>query len=273
MEINFTSQQPVQFAQNNWALVIGLCIVYGAMVAFGPSLMEHYKAYDLKVPLACWNAFLCVFSFIGMCRTAPYLGASILTNPLEVTICTDPLKTWGNGPVGFWVMLFIFSKIPELIDTIFIILRKKSLIFLHWYHHITVLLFCWSSYSTLAGSGLYFVAMNYSVHALMYGYYCLQGLNKLPKAFPVVVITMGQIAQMFVGTAVCISAWYYKLAGHSCSNDVSNLCAGALMYASYLYLFCEFAVKRYWFSKKKKNDGKCSKSSSVASGITTKKLD
>ena len=82
------------------------------------------KPYDLRVTIAIWNAFLCVFSFIGMCRT-------ILSQPYEKTICTDPYQSWGNGTTGFWVMLFIFSKIPELVDTFFIVLRKKPLIFLH----------------------------------------------------------------------------------------------------------------------------------------------
>ena len=142
-------------------------------------------------------------------------------------------------------MLFIYSKIPELVDTVFIVLRKRPLIFLHWYHHVTVLLFCWSAYSTLAGSGLYFVAMNYTVHALMYGYYCLQALNVCPKSFPTILITMSQIAQMFVGTGVCLSAWYFMLTGKTCSNDLSNLVAGAVMYGSYLYLFTAFALKRF----------------------------
>jgi elongation of very long chain fatty acids protein 6 len=125
------------------------------------------------------------------------------------------------------------------------VLRKKPLIFLHWYHHVTVLLFCWNAYATMAGSGLYFVAMNYTVHALMYGYYCLQALNMCPKSFPAFLITFAQIAQMFVGTGVCISAWYYMLSGKTCHNDISNLTAGALMYGSYLYLFVDFAMKRY----------------------------
>jgi elongation of very long chain fatty acids protein 6 len=178
----------------------------------------------------------------------------ILSKEYEQTICTSPFTSWGLGTTGFWVMLFIFSKIPELVDTLFIVLRKKPLIFLHWYHHVTVLLFCWNAYATGAGSGLYFVAMNFTVHALMYGYYCLQSLGLCPKSFPAVIITISQIAQMLVGTAVCISAWYFTLRdGASCHNDMSNLVAGGLMYGSYLYLFVEFAIRRYIQAPKRKS--------------------
>jgi len=34
---------------------------------------------------------------------------------------------------GFWTWLFVLSKLPELGDTIFIVLRKQPLIFLHWW--------------------------------------------------------------------------------------------------------------------------------------------
>jgi elongation of very long chain fatty acids protein 6 len=34
------------------------------------------------------------------------------------------------------------SKVPETIDTLFIVLRRQKLIFLHWYHHATVLVYC-----------------------------------------------------------------------------------------------------------------------------------
>jgi hypothetical protein len=33
---------------------------------------------------------------------------------------------------GFWALMFVLSKVPELGDTIFIVLRKQPLIFLHW---------------------------------------------------------------------------------------------------------------------------------------------
>jgi len=252
MEKSFNPAKYVEFTGNNWPLCIGIVAVYMVFITAGSAIMAKMeKPFDLRLPLAAWNAFLCVFSFIGMLKTAPYLLGLLLSTSFESTVCARSTDSWGVGPTGFWVMLFISSKVPELIDTVFIVLRRKPLIFLHWYHHVTVLLFCWSAFSVQAGSGLYFVAMNYSVHALMYGYYCLQALNMMPKSFPAIIITMSQIAQMFVGTGVCIACWYFSLSGKTCHNDRSNLIAGAIMYGSYMYLFCEFAVKRYLYPSKK----------------------
>jgi len=252
LENNFKSEYFTDFAANTWPFAIGIVISYLLFITIGSKVMQMVeKPFDLTMTLACWNAFLCVFSFIGMLKTVPYLVGMLLTDEYEDTVCGDPTVTWGAGATGFWVMLFVFSKIPELLDTVFIVLRRKPLIFLHWYHHVTVLLFCWSAYSTLAASGLYFVAMNYTVHAIMYGYYCLQALKMLPRSFPAILITVSQILQMFIGTGVCISCWYYNLTGKSCQNDQSNLIAGALMYGSYLYLFADFAVRRYLFEKPK----------------------
>lgn len=273
LELSFNSDRAVDFATNNWPLAFGLVTGYVAFIFGAKHYMKDREAFDLRLPLAFWNALLSIFSFIGMCRTVPYLLGMIIKMPFEQTICGDPTAEWAHSTTGFWVCLFIYSKIPELVDTIFIVLRKKPLIFLHWYHHVTVLLFCWSAYSTRASSGLYFVAMNYTVHALMYGYYCLQALNVCPKSFPAYLITLSQIAQMFIGTFVCCSAWYYALNGHTCHNDRSNLIAGGLMYASYLYLFCDFAVRRYVFKKPRSKKGGKVGEAVVEAEKSVKKLD
>ena len=55
--------------------------------------------------------------------------------------------------LGLWVLLFALSKVAELGDTIFIVLRKQNLIFLHWYHHILTLIHCWNSYAEQTGTG------------------------------------------------------------------------------------------------------------------------
>jgi hypothetical protein len=81
--------------------------------------------------------------------------------------------------------LFIYSKIPELLDTIFMVMRGKPVIFLHWFHHVTVLMYCWHSFHVMIGPGVWFAAMNYSVHSVMYFYFfCTNvGLYKVCTRF------------------------------------------------------------------------------------------
>jgi len=141
--------------------------------ASGHATAPGVKPFGLKRAQAVWDLSLAVFSLIGFMRTAPHLLNIIVQHGPVASICWPADKGYGSGAVGLWTMLFIFSKVPELIDTAFVILRGKPLIFLHWYHHATVLLYCWHSYATRASPGLYFVAMNYGVHALMYFCECV----------------------------------------------------------------------------------------------------
>lgn len=238
---------------NNYIIPTVAVVAYLLFCYFGSMIMKKFEPFKLDKTLAAWNLFLAVFSAYGMIRTVPHLMMRIATKTFEETICETPDTAYGTGACGLAVQLFILSKIPELVDTVFIVLRKKPLIFLHWYHHVTVLLYCWNSYVTESAAGIYFAAMNYTVHAAMYFYYYLMAVKKLPKNFPSWVITLMQISQMVVGTSIVSACLYYHYYGGSkfapgrCNNSPSNLLAGGVMYASYLYLFVEFAVKRFIF--------------------------
>ncbi len=193
-----------------------------------------------------------IFSFMGAMRTVPEILYRLGSQELSSTLCQAPGSSWGAGATGLWVQLFIFSKLPELVDTYFIVARKRPLIFLHYYHHITVLLYCWHSYATEASQALYFVAMNYSVHAVMYGYYCLQALKFPTPWLPPAVITGAQISQMVVGVAVQLAASHKYLTGATnCHVNGANVFWGGLMYASYFALFAKFAIDRYCRPKAK----------------------
>ena len=137
----------------------------------------------------------------------------------------------------------------ELFDTFFIVIHKKPLIFLHWYHHITVLLYCWHSYVTTSPPGIFFVVMNYSVHASMYGYYFLMAMRLRPKWFNPMIITTFQISQMVVGVAVTMLGFYYYSKDPKCKIENENNTAAFVMYGSYLFLFLQFFIGRYFKPK------------------------
>ena len=58
-----------KFAADNYQLAFGICIGYLAFCYFGKLIMSSRKRFDLRLPLAGWNAFLCIFSLCGMIRT------------------------------------------------------------------------------------------------------------------------------------------------------------------------------------------------------------
>jgi len=114
-----------------------------------------------------------------------------------------------------------------------------------------VLLYCWSAYATEAPHALYFVAMNYSVHTIMYFYYALMAAHIKPFWIPPEIVTAAQIAQMIVGVVVQLAALRERfLRSPDCVlADATNITFGCLMYAMYLALFIKFALDRYLFQK------------------------
>mmetsp|Transcript_7057 Transcript_7057/g.7714 ORF Transcript_7057/g.7714 Transcript_7057/m.7714 type:complete len:314 (-) Transcript_7057:262-1203(-) len=251
---------------NYYLVPVVAVVAYLLFCYYGQIYMKDRKPFDLVGPLAWWNLGLSLFSTYGVIRTVPHLLHRIATKPFEECVCESVYSAYGGGACGLAVVLFILSKIPELGDTVFIVLRKKPLIFLHWYHHVTVLLYCWNSYVTKAAAGLWFVAMNYTVHAVMYFYFYLQAVKKVPKWFPTWIITMMQITQMIIGCVIVGASCYYYLYGGSiyapgqCQNALSNLTAGLAIYGSYLYLFVEFAVGKFIFGDAHKKEKKPKKS-------------
>ena len=152
---------------------------------------------------------------------------------------------------GFWTWMFVLSKLPELGDTVFIVLRKQPLIFLHWYHHITVLLYSWYSYTEYTSSARWFIVMNYCVHSIMYSYYALRSLGYAPPRQIAMVITSCQLAQMVTGCFVNIYAYQFLSSGHQdCHISPFNIKLSIAMYFSYFVLFARFFQKAYMGSKK-----------------------
>merc|ERR1711879_1060575 len=151
----------------------------------------------------------------------------------------------GSGPSGLWTALFIYSKYFELMDTVFLVLRKKPVGFLHWYHHCSVLLSCWHGFFFEVPPGLYFVAMNYSVHSIMYFYYFLAAVCRHPPKWAFLVTSL-QLAQMAGGIAVTLfSVNRLRFGPRHCDGYMPSYILSLAIYVSYFYLFAEFMWKSY----------------------------
>jgi hypothetical protein len=250
--INFDHNIFVSYMQESYYIPISSISLYVFFCYFGPIVMKNYNAFDLTYELSLWNGFLAIFSLLGAINTLPYVVEQFDSLTYKDTICINPkyvptsnYSTWLDDSAGIWVFLFAISKIPELIDTVFIILRKKPLIFLHWYHHATILYTSWDAYANHIGSGLYFATMNYCIHTIMYSYYCARSMEICPKNFPSYIITILQTVQMFVGASICLTNWYYIVTDKSCYHNINSLLCCTTIFISYFYLFYSFGVKRY----------------------------
>lgn len=172
---------------------------------------------------------------------------------------------------GFWTWLFVLSKLPELGDTLFIVLRKQPLIFLHWYHHITVLIYSWFSYTEYTSSARWFIVMNYCVHSVMYSYYALRAMGYKPPRFIPMVITSMQLTQMIVGCTINLWAYDYLQTMHPSACNISpiNIKLSIAMYFSYFVLFARFFYVTYLSPNARKGkqafNGKDRSSHSIAS--------
>ncbi len=69
---------------------------------------------------------------------------------------------------GYWGWLFVMSKTPELGDSLFLVLRKRPLIFMHWYHHALTFLYGQVTYAEEQAWCRWSLAMNLIVHTIMY---------------------------------------------------------------------------------------------------------
>ena len=242
------------YFRQTWWVPLVVSMVYCADVFVGQHLMRNRKAFSLKTPLALWNLSLAIFSIIGSAKVLPYFISALAANGPSYFLCRFAGASYGQGgEVSFWSLAFVISKYAELLDTVFLVLRKRPVPFLHWYHHATVLLI--SIYTMAVGgpTGIVMVAMNFLVHSVMYTYYFLAAVMSKPPRWGRLVTSL-QIAQMVIGSAMAVAIYTATAAVENCYSVPTNNAAIAAIYSSYLFLFLRFYSQRYEKNETKKTN-------------------
>ena len=247
-EKSFDPQVFLEWIKENWTLAFWYSGLYVFLIFSGQYYMEKRPRFELRRPLAVWSGLLAVFSLFGAVRTIPELFDAVKDHGFDYSVCSP---SYFYGATAFWAYMFTISKVYELGDTAFIVLRKQPLIFLHWYHHITVMCYSWYSYTDHTAPGRWFMVMNYTIHSFMYTYYTLRALRfNIPKWVNICITAM-QISQMFVGLVINLRSYYIKSQGRYCQQSYDNLKWSFTMYFSYFILFLYFFYQNYVLKGKK----------------------
>jgi len=225
-------------------------VLYLAVIFLGPRFMAQREKPNVKWLSIIWNGLLAVFSILGAYfYTFGTLLPALLKKSFTTEICT--LDSEFATP---WVFLFCLSKIPELFDTALHVVKKQQFIFLHWYHHVTVMWFCWFAWAYSIENGGLFAAMNLVVHSIMYTFYTLGAAGARFPTAVMVFITLLQIIQMVLGTAIVAANILH------CNDHPYIQIAGLIMYLSYGLLFIHFFINKYFGSGSEKKSSEHHKS-------------
>ncbi|XP_053209318.1 elongation of very long chain fatty acids protein 6-like [Panonychus citri] len=235
---------------DSYNLWIVCSLAYVFIIFTLQSSMKSRSSYSLRLPLILWNFGLTIFSLATVLRLGPDLLSNLNNKGLFATFC-DSSSFHFDPRVKVWIWLFSLSKLVEFGDTFFIVLRKQSLIFLHWFHHAITLLY------TMFAIGFYlpayarwFMTINAAIHTLMYGYYAARAARiRFPK-FVNMSITSLQIIQMIAGLAINGTTFYHQMTSSSeCDGHPNASIFGLAIYTSFFILFCQFFIRSYMAPK------------------------
>ncbi|KAK9500607.1 hypothetical protein O3M35_001845 [Rhynocoris fuscipes] len=149
------------------------------VLSLGPKLMEHRKPFDLKYVMIVYNFCQVVFS-AWLCSKL-FSSFSVLT--YIYTHACSPMPRHNNPMIillntaSWW---YFMSKVVELLDTLFFVLRKKQnqVTVLHVYHHAIMVISTWGYLKYARGEqGIIPGFLNSVVHVIMYSYYLLAALG------------------------------------------------------------------------------------------------
>eukprot|EP00003_Mantamonas_plastica_P014237 TRINITY_DN246_c0_g1_i1.p1 TRINITY_DN246_c0_g1~~TRINITY_DN246_c0_g1_i1.p1 ORF type:complete len:360 (+),score=137.08 TRINITY_DN246_c0_g1_i1:392-1471(+) len=243
---------------NQWFILAAL--TYIPLVFSLHLLMKKRTEFQLKTPLIVWNFLLAAFSILGAVHTIPYLYTKVMTSSFQDSICDNSCFT---NPNAYWIFWFNMSKVPEFVDTVFLVLRKRPVIFLHWFHHIVTMLYCWFANNIspfFSCNGWWFASMNLLVHSIMYTYYFLAATGNRPSWG--VHLTTLQILQMVVGIVVS----YLSTNCEGWEGNMPGLIFVSTMYACYLFLFGKLFFDKYLAAKQAAKDKKAKKEKEAKDG-------
>lgn len=197
-----------------WSPIIAATIyLVGGRVA--KKIMTNRDALNapwLQHALIIHNLLLTLVSammFIGV-------SVSVVTTAYTFTtwsVYADPDWILPSSSVPLWCYIFYASKYYELVDTLFLIVKKKPVRLVQTFHHTTVLFLFWTMMQSRMYNHWMLVMVNSFVHIFVYGYF-LAACLKIPVPWKRY-ITLLQITQFVAALLYALPFPYFKTMGQT----------------------------------------------------------
>ncbi|KAL1959402.1 hypothetical protein VTO42DRAFT_2205 [Malbranchea cinnamomea] len=250
-------------------------ISYYVIIFGGRELMRNRPAFKLNGLFMVHNLFLTTVSAILLSLFIEQLLPTVWRHGIFFAIC-DHRGGWTKPLVLLYYLNYI-TKYIELSDTLFLVLKKKPLTFLHTYHHGATALLCFTQLIGLTAVSWVPITLNLLVHVVMYWYYfqSARGIRIWWKEW----ITRLQIAQFIIDLGFVYFASYTYFAftyfpylpnAGRCAGEEFAAFSGLIILSSYLVLFISFYLATY---KKAGKSGRPRKNTGREAAIAMKDLE
>ncbi|TBU35256.1 GNS1/SUR4 membrane protein [Dichomitus squalens] len=211
--------------------------------------MKNRPPFKLQFLFRLHNAFLTAGSLLLVLLIMEEVVPQIYKHGVFWGLCD--VKMWSER-LEFYYMINYYFKYIELIDTVFLALKKKPLAFLHVFHHSATALLCYTQLNGRTSVQWVPIAINLTVHVIMYYYYYATagGAKIWWKKY----LTTFQIVQFVIDLFVVYFATYnYYAATYfpnlpsygSCAGTETAALFGCGLLSSYLVLFIQFYIQTY----------------------------
>ncbi|XP_050424450.1 elongation of very long chain fatty acids protein AAEL008004-like [Adelges cooleyi] len=226
-----------------WPTLILLVAYLLFVLKLGPSYMKNRRAFNIDRIVMVYDVVQVFFSvyLVKEAFRLVWLDNDYRFDCIEIDLSDTPKAK----EKLFVVWLYYFSKVLDLLDTVFFVLRKKEnqVTFLHIYHHSMVLFFSWIVAKFFPGGQVaFFGTINASVHVVMYSYYFLTVLKpEYKKAWWKKHLTQLQLIQ-FVITGV---HGFIAMMATDCKFPKALIAIGLPQDMFMFILFWDFYKKTY----------------------------